>query len=227
MAILANRKTVGTKGNVSHIQSNNDPLIVILNHSQRHEAILIPALLLYYRSCKPIHFFADWNFAMIPIIGYFYRLSETIIVTNKDAKPKFLNVFRRFFESDTPALDRALQRLKAGGTIGIFPEGTVNRDPKRLMRGRPGASNLALASGVKVLPVGILFPEQDPESPIRDGAVMELNFGDPLTPPPTKIPGKPSRREILKFHYRMMETLADVSGKTWSPDANKRRKYVL
>ncbi len=45
--------------------------------------------------------------------------------------------------------------LEAGGTVGIFPEGTRSPDG-RLYKGKTGVARLALASGKPVLPVGVI-----------------------------------------------------------------------
>ena len=46
---LAGRKLVSCQG-VEHIQPDHDPFILVLNHSQKLEAIYIPALLYYHQS---------------------------------------------------------------------------------------------------------------------------------------------------------------------------------
>lgn len=53
------------------------------------------------------------------------------------------------------ALDVAVERLRAGACVVIYPEGTVTRDPSRWpMTARTGVARLALASGAPVVPVG-------------------------------------------------------------------------
>lgn len=55
---------------------------------------------------------------------------------------------------DRAALRGALEVLKRGWPLGIFPEGT--RSPSGvLQRGHPGTAMLALGSGAPVLPVGV------------------------------------------------------------------------
>ena len=227
MALLARRYVLEVKGNLEALDPKNDPFIVALNHSQRHEAVLAPGLLIYMRRGGVIHFLADWAFMLVPFVGMAYRVSKVIPVTRKDAKPKFLNIFRPLFHHPLSAHDRALEKLRGGSSVGVFPEGTINRHPTRLMRGLPGAANLSLSSGAPVLPIGIQFPLQDPNTPIADGSPMVLEIGNPLAPPAPEEPGKPSRKEIKCFHGRIMEELARISGKTWSPSANKRSRYVV
>ncbi|CAM2065343.1 1-acyl-sn-glycerol-3-phosphate acyltransferase [Sulfidibacter corallicola] len=227
MAWVCNRYVVDIENGLDALALPEDPFILVLNHNQRIEAVAVPTLLMYYRGGRPVHFMADWNFLMMPIVAQLYRKAETIIVTNKSAKPKFLNMFKPLFREERPAFERALDLLRAGASVGIFPEGTINRNPHRLMRGLPGAAGLALRSGVKVIPVGIRFPYLDPAKPISDGAKMSLHVGNPLVPPNELGIADPTRHQITEFHHHIMTELAEVSGKSWDPHANKRRKYVL
>jgi len=224
---IARRYILEVGGRLQAVMPDQDPFIFALNHNQRHEAVMVPALLQYLRAGKPIHFLADWAFMLAPVIGSMYRCGQVILVTNKDAKPKFLNVFKPLFKQEKSAHLRALDTLLGGASVGIFPEGVINRHPKRLMRGLPGAAKLSLASGAPVVPAGLRFPNQDPEQPISDGSPMVLEIGDPLTPPEIESAGSPSRDEVQRFHRRIMEDIARISGKDWSPTANKRSRYVV
>ena len=225
--MLGNRYLLKIGGALHQIDPANDPFILALNHSQRYEAMMIPAILYHYRRGKLVHFLADWNFAMIPIVGLIYRHSESIVVTHKRAKPAFLNRFKRFYEHPVPAMDRALERLLQGKSVGIFPEGTVNRDPDYLMRGHTGAAMLSLKSGAPILPLGIRFPLHPKGRPIPDGAKIELEFGNPIHPPEPLDREKLKNEETQAVHEQIMKALAELSGKRWSPDARKRKKQIL
>lgn len=224
---LARRYIVSVEGMLDAIHPSNDPFILVMNHNQRHESVIVPNVLIYYRGGKLLHFMADWNFMLMPGVATLYRRSGVILIDRKDIKPKFLNVFKPLFKQKSPAFQRAAERLAAGGSVGIFPEGTINRDPKRLMRGLPGAAKLALETGVKVVPLGIRFPGHCETERIRDGAKMSLHIGASIMAPPVAQPGKPQLEEIREFHAQIMSSVAILSGKSWHPEAQKRRKYVL
>lgn len=55
--------------------------------------------------------------------------------------------------ADLLALKDALRHLKAGGALGIFPEGTVARPRGTLYPFQPGIGRLVAKSGARVLPV--------------------------------------------------------------------------
>lgn len=67
-------------------------------------------------------------------------------------------------EQGRAAVTQALERLAAGGNIGIFPEGQLSpleAHGMGLAEPRTGAARLALSAGVPVIPVGIaLQPER-------------------------------------------------------------------
>ena len=57
---------------------------------------------------------------------------------------------------DTVALDDAIEAIRAGSCVGVFPEGRVNEDPRAgLQRIRSGLTRIAIPTGASVVPVGI------------------------------------------------------------------------
>lgn len=195
-----------------HVLPACDPFILVLNHSTKLEALSIPALLLHARGGCPLHFIADWNFKLVPGIAGVYRAGDVITLDRKPARPRCLNVLRPLLTDRMPAFARAAQRLRAGASVGIFPEGTTNRDPRRLLRGFHGAAKLALQCGVPVVPAGVRFPQHVAASRIPELAPMEIVIGEPLWPPSRSEPGAAA---VRGWHARIMNEIARLSGKTW------------
>jgi 1-acyl-sn-glycerol-3-phosphate acyltransferase len=82
------------------------------------------------------------------------------------------------------ALNAALDVLKNGDLLGIYPEGTRSPDG-RLFRGRTGVARLALAADVPVIPCGLVGTEQvmpkEAKLPrLRGRFEVKLRFGKPL-----------------------------------------------
>jgi 1-acyl-sn-glycerol-3-phosphate acyltransferase len=201
-----------------HVAVARDPFILVANHSNRLEAIALPTLLFLLRGGRFIHFIADWNFLLIPGIGQLMRRGQILASTRKDARPRILNRFRARHAHPLPPLERARAKLAAGASIGVFPEGTVNRDPARLLRGRHGAARLSLETGVPVLPCGIRFPKLAPGAPIGDFARLSLEIGPPLPALPLATPRSPTLAEVRLRHAAIMSSLASLSGKAWLYD---------
>jgi 1-acyl-sn-glycerol-3-phosphate acyltransferase len=195
----------------------HDPFILVANHGSRREALYLPAALMLARGGRPVHFLADWNFRLIPGVGYLYDGSGAITVARKEARPRWLNRFRSRYVAQTPPMEQARQRLTAGGSVAIFPEGTVNRDPRHLQRGRFGAARLSLETGVPVLPVGIRFHPPHGCEPYRAStAPMSVHIGSPLRPP-APATGQVGIAAVRAWHAELMSAIADLSGKSWPP----------
>ena len=61
----------------------------------------------------------------------------------------------RMSEGAGKAFAAAVEAVEAGGCVGVYPEGTITRDPDGWpMRGKTGAARIALATGCPVVPVG-------------------------------------------------------------------------
>jgi len=224
LALIARRQIVAVHG-LQHVRAAADPFILAANHNTCCESLLVPAVLFLHRGGRLMHFLADWNFRLIPGVGYLYRRAQVVTVTRKPAKPRFLNILKPLYRDAVPPLAGARLHLSAGRSIGIFPEGQVNRDPGRLLRGRRGTARLSLETGVPVVPMGIRFPGLEPGRRIRDGAVMELCIGAPLVP--STPASEPAALEtVTHWHAAIMSEIARLSGKQWtaaSKEANHGR----
>ena len=203
-----------------NLRAENDPFIAVLNHSQKLEALYLPGVLMHLRKGKVIHFLADWNFCLVPGVWFFYHFGQAIPIARKSAKPRFLNTLKPLFVSREPGLSRARRALESGRSIGIFPEGTTNRDPKTLLQGNRGAAQLSMQTQSPILPIGVCFPFHNSAAPIPECIPMSLRVGKLMFPSPVK--GKPNLREICGWHRQIMETVASLSGKSWQ--AHSRRK---
>ncbi|ADQ04680.1 phospholipid/glycerol acyltransferase [Caldicellulosiruptor owensensis OL] len=58
-------------------------------------------------------------------------------------------------KSDIGAIKRAIEVIKSGNILGIFPEGKRNRTKEIILKGEKGVATIIKATGAKVLPVGI------------------------------------------------------------------------
>ena len=91
---------------------------------------------------RPIRFIAKKQLARIPFLGWAMSAGRFI-----------------FIDCSNPAaarrsIDRAAERIRAGSSVLIFPEGTRSRDG-RLGAFKKGGFHLAITSGVPIVPIGI------------------------------------------------------------------------
>jgi 1-acyl-sn-glycerol-3-phosphate acyltransferase len=200
------------------VAPERDPFILVANHSCRREALLVPAVLMLLRDGRPVRFLADWNFRLIPGVGYVYERGGAITVALKDARPRWLNRFRPRYRRLGSPLQHARAHLAAGGSLGIFPEGTVCRGADRLLPGRMGAAHLSLATGLPVLPLGLRYAGRRESGEIDGGSALTMHFGAPLRPPGGKI----VRAALHDWHSRIMLALSDLAGQAWEPSDRHR-----
>lgn len=194
------------------------PAIFALNHNNSSEAVLVPAALMWLRGGTPVCFLADWMYLHVPLVGWLLRHAEVVPVYGKRARGRFREAQRLKHLKDG-VLDACLARLAAGDSVGIFPEGTRNRDLNRLLRGRMGVGELVLRSSAPVVPVGIHYPAAARLGrPPRIGRTV-LRPGKPLSFQEERAAVEglgPRERTVLarRIVARVMAELAPLSGKT-------------
>ena len=94
---------------------------------------------------RDVHFIGALDSFKIFLItggGLLYYLSDTIIINRKDKEKK------------KKALKKAVEYLKKGKIVVIYPEGDTNKK-NYLLRGKVGVALLAKESSVPVVPLGI------------------------------------------------------------------------
>ncbi|HEV3076837.1 MAG TPA: 1-acyl-sn-glycerol-3-phosphate acyltransferase [Thermoanaerobaculia bacterium] len=151
-----------------------EPAIFALNHRNALEALLAPTVLLYLRHGAPLHFLADWMYLEAPGLGWLLRQAEPIAVYGKPARFRLRESHRRE-RLRRPVLDACREILGRGESIGIFPEGTRNRNERRLLRGRLGLGELALTATVPVVPVAIRYRNRETTRELNRETTREPN----------------------------------------------------
>jgi 1-acyl-sn-glycerol-3-phosphate acyltransferase len=220
LSLLLGRRSIRGVEGAEHLQALAGAFLVTPTHGTRPEAILIPALLAWLRGGRLVPFLADWNFALIPGIGFVMRRGRSILLTRKPVKPAFLNVLRPMYEGKISGFERARRQLEGGTPVGVFPEGTTNRLASRLLRGHTGAAQLSLQTGAPVLPVGLRYHRTE-AGRIHPRSPFTVVFGPPLAPPPPRP--APDLASVRDWHGQIMEELARLTGRTWAPDHQKRK----
>jgi 1-acyl-sn-glycerol-3-phosphate acyltransferase len=106
--------------------------------------------------------------------------------------------------SATAAIKRSLEVLKAGGAIGIFPEGTRNRSGE--VEPQTGVALLAALGGAPVVPASI----RGTDRALRLGRI-DVAFGAPLELPAGR---KATRDDLAKFTLAIMNAIEALTEKT-------------
>ena len=111
-------------------------------------------------------------------------------------------------EAGRAALAAALDVLRRGGVVGIFPEG--NRGRGDASSGRAGAAWLAVTSGAPVVPVAVLGTRRTGESVGHVPGLrrrLVVAFGEPITL--ARAPGVTGRESVSRGAEVLLGALAD------------------
>lgn len=220
--------TIITVDHQENLSKAQHPIIFAYNHNNYYETVLLSSYLINRWQRQKISFLVDWMYGNLPLIGWFINGMQPVYVYTKRARWNFLT--RRKTTTPKNIIHACLERLEQGCSLGIFPEGTRNKNPFLLKRGRRGVGEIALRSQTPVLPVGIDFPGR-----VRDGKIPRFGriifrFGEPL-----HFPGEitawqeaqhneelsPQKRKKVwvnlcgQVTHRIMGELARLSGKCY------------
>lgn len=168
-------------------------VIVAANHISYLDPPLLGVAMMPYRK---LYYIAKRELFRIPILGLILRLVNAFPV--KRGMP------------DRIALRKALNLLKRGEAVCIFPEGTRSRDG-RLQEPELGISLLVLKSGAPVLPVAVINTDKAlPRNAIMlHPAKIRVYIGKPFYP---SIEGEPKevRRRIAKEVMERIRELLEI-----------------
>lgn len=179
---------------VEHIPADG-PAILAFNHRSYFDTIAMQMLIA--RTGRPCRFLAKREMFDTPILGTISRLAGGIPVD-------------RGTGSDAP-LRNATEALQAGEMVAIAPQGTIPRghdffDP--VLKGRPGAAQLAIDAKADVYPVALWGTElvwpRNKKAPMfdpRDRPTVSVTVGGPVDL---------KRRKATTDTKRIMTALTDL-----------------
>lgn len=143
---------------VSNHLSNVDPLCLCWYFMKRNTAV---------------RFLAKKSMFTVPVFGWIIK-GMGLIPVNRDSNP-------------SAVLAPTREALTAGEVVGIYPEGTLTRDPDQWpMEFKSGAARLALDTGVTVIPLSqwgpqdIMAPYNAKGMDMRPGRRISYHFGAPV-----------------------------------------------
>lgn len=116
------------------------PKIIAANHPTTTDPFYLLAI-----TPEQMHILITEMCFKVPVFGEYLRRAGHVPVTQENGRA---------------ALDAGVDILRAGGTLGIFPEGALSPRVGALGRPRTGTARLALLTGAPVVPVGIALRPQ-------------------------------------------------------------------
>lgn len=157
--------------------------IVVCNHVTKIDPLVIAHVLYDYG--RPPRYLAKAGLFQVKGLGWALAKLDQIPV-------------QRMSADAVGAFDAAVEAVKAGGCVVVYPEGTITRDPDLWpMRGKSGAARIALATGAPVVPVAhwgaqeilrpyakrpALFPRKTVRVKVGDPVRLDDLVTDPIKP---------------------------------------------
>lgn len=135
------------------------PLIVVANHVSIWDPIVVALVLK-----RPIHFMAKIELFKYSFLGKLLKKLNAFPVKRGAA--------------DRTAIKHAIYILEEGKVLGIFPEGTRNKNGEKVEKSQMGAAMIALKTGTPVLPVACIGTKRT--LPLGWFSPLEVRIGEPL-----------------------------------------------
>ncbi|HVF51612.1 MAG TPA: 1-acyl-sn-glycerol-3-phosphate acyltransferase, partial [Pyrinomonadaceae bacterium] len=183
-------------------------VVFVMNHPN---ALVDPVFLLCLAP-RRVSFLAKSTLFKMPVIKFLVRALDAIPVYRKQDAGEDTSKNRETFE-------RAHALLKAGGTLGICPEG-VSHNEASLRPLKSGAARIALGAAssgsgqdlrLSIVPAGLYYTSK---TTFRSSAL--LYFGEPLAVPPVPpvaldAGGEPPREAVQELNGRIETALREVT----------------
>ncbi len=113
--------------------------VLVCNHVSFVDAVVIMA------ACRrPIRFVMDHAIFRIPVLSFIFRTGGAIPIASRKEDPAMME----------RAFDEVAKTLRAGGLVGIFPEGRIT-DNGELHPFRPGIERIIAETAVPVVPLAL------------------------------------------------------------------------
>jgi 1-acyl-sn-glycerol-3-phosphate acyltransferase len=183
------------------------PLIVVANHLNNADPPLLGASI-----PREIRFMAKQELFNSPFSRFVMRAYGAFPV--------------RRGELDRDAFRQALETLRKGQVVGMFPEGKRSLE-RQLQPIQPGTSFIAARSGAPVLPVGISGTDQVKGLGfILRRPRITVKIGKPFTVPYDK--GKPTRSQLPQISDLIAERISELLPESYRnlsiPGSNARSR---
>jgi 1-acyl-sn-glycerol-3-phosphate acyltransferase len=187
--------------------------VIAMNHVSHIDPITLGWLL--YEHGRLVQYLAKDALFDLPVVGHIVRDARMIPVarTTTDAAKAF---------------EAAVASVRAGGCVGVYPEGTITKDPTGWpMRGKTGAARIALETGCPVIPIGqwgaqeILAP-YTARPHVIPRRTARYKVGDPVDL--SDLAGLPLTNDVLhRATDRIMDAIAVLVGELRDEDPPAER----
>jgi 1-acyl-sn-glycerol-3-phosphate acyltransferase len=176
--------------------------VIAMNHVSHIDPITLAWLL--YEHGRLVQYLAKDALFEVPVVKYIVRDARMIPVS-------------RLTTDAAQAFEAACVSVREGGCVGVYPEGTITKDPAGWpMRGKTGAARIALTTGCPVIPIGQwgaqeILPAYTLKPHLIPRHTARYKVGDPVDL--SDLMGRPITNDLLhEATERIMAAISALVG---------------
>lgn len=178
--------------------------VVTLNHTSYVD--FLPAALALYQRGRRMRFLIKAEMQQVKVVDFLIRHTKTIPVDRGDG-------------ADAYAV--AVQRLREGEMVGVYPEATISRSFE-LKEFKTGAARMALEAQVPVVPVIVwgahrIWTKDHPRNLGRNKIPITVAAGAPLPPADLAQLETGLRDQMTTLLHRVQQEYPHPAGEYWVP----------
>src|ERR1700752_1958027 len=173
LEILAQLVVLATGTCITYSGEENIPdrggAVIAINHTSYVD--FLPAALAVHRRHRRLRFMIKAEMQQVKVVNFLIKHTRTIPVDRR---------------AGAGAYDLAVQRLREGELVGVYPEATISRSFE-LKEFKTGAARMAREAGVPIIPMITwgahrMWTKDHPRKLFRNRVPITLIVGEPLRP---------------------------------------------
>lgn len=141
------------------------PVLYVGNH-----AGIFDVLITYTRVPNPTGFISKISVKKVPVLNLWMKRVHCLFLDRDDVKQGLTVILA------------AIEKIKSGISIFVFPEGTRNHQPETLLPFKEGSFKIASKSGCPIIPVSIVNTQNifEAQFPRLKKATVVVEYGAPI-----------------------------------------------
>ena len=143
------------------------PVLYVGNHRSYFDIVMT-----YVRVPRTTGYISKVEFLKIPLLSNWMKNLHCLFLDRSDLKAGMKTILA------------AIEEIKNGVSICIFPEGTRNDNPKELLPFKEGSFKLALKTGCPIIPIAMTNTPKiyEAQAPLLKKTHVVLQYGKPILP---------------------------------------------
>lgn len=188
------------------------PYLLVANHQSYVDAVQTTFVLLLHRNHKP------WFLTTEHVWKRFRAIGGSRVL-------RWLGMIPIFEAKRAESLQPAIEILRSGGVVAVFPEGMRNKPKVNpqwgsvMLKGKTGTARLALATGVPVIPTGLVAPKgftafEAIRNYFNPKSKAIVRFGSPIRFPVSDL-SQVTKVQLEDVTRQIVQKVADLCGKEY------------